>query len=142
MKKTALISILVIMVSLSGRAQPSWRVSHGVNLTADKVKMLCKTWKLDSVEMFDVAHTANAKEKGDCVTFNTDGSFLITTEGVSGSGTWKAAGVYLNTVSKSSGATTETKMLFKAISIEANKLVLDYQTPDLITVRYTYLLKE
>lgn len=143
MKKLFLITALYAAAALPGMAQPSWRVSKGIPLSPPNVKMICRAWKLDSVEMFDVTHTTNAKEKGDCISFNTDGAFSITMEGAFGSGTWKAGGVYINTVSKQGGASAaDTKMMFKAISVAADKLILDYQTPDLITVRYTYTPKE
>ncbi len=142
MKKLMLIAAICILAAMPSAAQPSWRVSHGINLTPEKTKIICKSWKLDSTEMFDVPHASNGKESGDGVTFNTDGSFSITKEGVAANGTWKAAGVYINTTSKTAGAASDTKMMFKAISIAADKLVLDYQTPDLITVRYTYLPKQ
>ncbi|HXB11605.1 MAG TPA: hypothetical protein VNZ45_06445 [Bacteroidia bacterium] len=105
------------------------------SLSPEKSKMLCKAWKLDSVEQFGVQHPANAKEKGDGITFVVDGSFFVTSEGVAATGTWKCNGsVYIYT----SSGTPENKMMYKIMGLADNRLALEYQTPDLIRIHYVY----
>lgn len=104
-------------------------------LSADKTQMLCKPWKLDTIEQFGVAAAVNAKEQNDGMTFLADSTFFITREGVPGSGKWKP--MWGNSVSVSFGDPATT-MLFKIVSITDSKMVMTYQTPDLITYKYTY----
>jgi len=104
-------------------------------MSADRSKMLCKPWKLDSTEEFGVIHAPNAKEKTDGVTFMADGTYFITSEGTAATGTWNGTGnPYINT----STGTPAVKMMYKIISLVDNKLVLEYQTVDLIRIQYVY----
>ncbi len=113
--------------------------SQVATLSPDKSKMLCKAWKLDSVEQFGVQHPANAKEKSDGITFVADGSFFVTSEGVAATGTWKCNGsAYIYT----SSGTPENKMMYKIMGLADNRLALEYQTPDLIRIHYVYTPKQ
>jgi hypothetical protein len=107
-------------------------------LSPEKTKMLCKPWQLDSIENFGVVKPVNDKEKNDGVTFMADSTFFITEEGVPGTGKWKPA--WGTTVSATFGTPAVTKQ-FKIISITDSKLIMSYQTPDLITLTYTYSAK-
>ena len=109
--------------------------TQAATLSPEKSKMLCKAWRLDSVEQFGVLHAANAKEKGDAITFVADGSYFITSEGVAATGTWKCNGsAYIYT----SSGTPENKMMYKIMGLADNRLALEYQTPDLIRIHYIY----
>jgi hypothetical protein len=117
----------------SGKAAPH-KAQSGLGLSAEKSKMLCKAWKLDSVEQFGVGQKANAKEANDGITFMADGTFFITTEGAPSNGTWKGNGapyIYI------AGIPAITKP-YKLISLSDGKLKLEYQTEDLIRILYTY----
>jgi hypothetical protein len=136
-------SISALQIFAQQPAKLVHKTAQTATLSPEKSKMLCIAWKLDSVEMFGVVHPPNSKEKSDAITFISDGTYFITSEGISASGTWLCNGsAYINTVSKQATAgAAETKMMYKIISLSANKFVFDYQTPDLITVRYTYIPK-
>jgi hypothetical protein len=114
-------------------------VGGGSTISAEKSALLCKAWKLDSVEQFGVAQAASAKEKTDIITFMADGTFFITSEGVAGTGTWKGNAVpYINT----SVGTPEIKKMYKVLSLADSRLVIEYQTEDLIRIKYTYSPKK
>jgi hypothetical protein len=108
-------------------------------LSPEKTKMLCKPWKLDTVENFGVAAGATAKEQNDGMTFLADSTFFITEEGVPGSGKWKP--LWGTTISATYGGTTTITKQFKIMSITDSKLVVSYQNPDLITTIYIYSAK-
>ena len=114
-------------------AQPA-----GVSLSDEKIKMMTKAWVLDTVEQFGVASKPDAKEKNDLITFMADGTLFFTQEGVASTGTWKSVGGRLNIETKS----PDNKISFKIISLADTRLVLEYQTPDLIRIKYTYKPKK
>jgi len=115
------------------------KVKTGPGVSADKAKMLCKAWMLDSVEQFGVVHVTNAKEKTDGVTFMADGTFFITSEGAASTGTWSGnAAPYINT----STGTPEVKKMYKLISLSDGSMGLQYQTVDLINIQYIYSPKK
>jgi len=111
----------------------------GPSVSADKAKMLCKAWMLDSVEQFSVVHAANTTEKADGITFMADGTFFVTWEGVASTGTWSGnAAPYINT----STGTPAVKKMYKLLSLADGRLVLEYQTEDLIRSQYIYKPKK
>lgn len=147
MKKIPLLiaALLFAGTAFSQNAQAGKTIQHkaaapaGPTVSADKAKMLCKAWVLDSVEQFGVSHPANAKEKTDGITFTADGTFFLTDEGTASTGTWKGnAAPYINT----SFGTPEVKKMYKLISLSDSRLQLEYQTPDLIRITYTYSPKK
>lgn len=138
MKKMTLLALTVLLTSAAfaqaGKTQHK-TTQTGPTISAEKSKMLCKAWKLDSVEQFGVAQKASAKQANDGVTFTADGNFFYTTDGAATTGTWKGnAAPYINTVA----GTPEVKKMFKLISLSDSKLKLEYQTEDLIRITYTY----
>jgi hypothetical protein len=112
--------------------------SGGTSLSADQSKMLCKAWKLDTLSQFGVEKKASAKEANDGITFVADGNLFFTQEGAAATGTWSYAGGRINTVTKN----PDNKISFKIISLADNRVVLEYQTPDLVRIRYTYSPKK
>lgn len=110
----------------------------GTSFSADQQKMLCQTWKLDSVSEFGVENKARGKEANDEITFVADGSLSFTQEGVAATGTWSYSGGRINTVTKN----PDNKISFKIISLTDKRMVLEYQTPDLIRVTYAYSPKK
>jgi hypothetical protein len=122
------------------KATPKKATSQGggATISPEKSAMLCKAWKLDSVSQFGVTQAASPKEKGDVVTINNDGNYSMIMEGVASMGTWKGnAAPYIYT----SAGTPEIKKMYKVLALTNNRLVLEYQTEDLIRVDYTYSLK-
>jgi hypothetical protein len=147
MKKISILiaGLLFAASAFSQNAQAGKTPAHktttqaGPTVAADKSKMLCKAWGLDSVEQFSVVHVANATEKADGVTLMADGTFFITWEGVAGTGTWSGnAAPYINT----SVGTPAAKKMYKVISLSDGRLVLEYQTEDLIRSQYIYKPKK
>lgn len=145
MKKTlALVPCLLFVVPVFSQSKTHHTTAHksyhqSASISAEKSKMLCKAWVLDSVEQFGVVQKASAKEKSDAVTFMSDGTFFITSEGVATTGKWTGnATPYVNTVT----GTPEDKKMYKLITLSDDKLVLEYQTPDLIRIHYTYSPKK
>lgn len=130
--------LFLMVQAFAQNAQPKAfhkTAQSGPTISAEKSKMLCKAWKLDSVEQFGVVQKASAKQANDGVTFTADGNFFYTSEGAAVTGTWKGnAAPYINTVA----GTPEVKKMFKLISLSDNKLKLEYQTEDLIRITYTY----
>ena len=112
--------------------------SSGAALSPERSKMLCKPWQLDTISEFGVDNKVNGKEAHDGVTFTTDGNFFITQEGVASTGTWTYSAGRINTVTTN----PDNKMSLRIISIADNRLVLEYQDPDLNRTQYTYSPKK
>lgn len=110
----------------------------GSVLAPDRSKMLCKPWQLDTISEFGVDNKVNGKEANDGVTFVSDGSFFITQEGVASTGTWTYSAGRINTVTTN----PDNKMSWRIISLADNRLVLEYQEPDLNRTQYTYSPKK
>jgi hypothetical protein len=141
--KTMLIIVAACLFAAHSEAQQTGKTAahktQTASLSPEKSKMLCKAWRLDSVEQFGVTHAANAKEKADAITFVADGSYFITSEGVAATGTWKCNGsAYIYT----SSGTPENKMMYKIMGLADDRLALEYQTPDLIRIHYVYKPKQ
>lgn len=118
------------------------KASHsGVSsLSAERSKILCKAWRLDSTSEFGVVNKATAKEANDGITFITDGSLFITQEGVASTGTWTYSGGRINTATKN----PDNKLSFRLLALQDNRLVLEYQypAPDLSRIQYIYSPKK
>lgn len=145
MKKTLILAPCLLFVApVFSQSKAHHTTAHktyhqSATISPEKSKMLCKPWVLDSVEQFGVAQKASPKEKSDAVTFVADGTFFITSEGVASTGKWTGtANPYIYTTT----GTPEEKKMYKLISLSNNKLVLEYQTPDLIRIHYTYSPKQ
>lgn len=108
--------------------------SSGSSLSPERSKMLCKPWQLDTISEFGVDNKVNAKEASDGVTFVADGSFFITQEGAASTGTWTYSAGRINTTTTN----PDNKMSLKIVSLTDNRLVLEYQAPDLSKTEYTY----
>jgi hypothetical protein len=137
-KKFLLLLPLVFLMSLciSAQTKPKVTKSSGTAMSADKVKMLCKPWKLDSTEEYGTANPKSSKQANDVITFISDGNLFMVMNGLTNTGTWKSGNSsYINiAVDKS-----DIKM-FKLISIADSRLVLEYQlpAPDLSKIKYIY----
>jgi len=109
-------------------------------LSAERSKMLCKPWQLDTVSEFGVDSKAKGKEANDGITFIADGSFFITQEGAASTGIWSYTGGRINALTKN----PEQKLSFKIVALADTRLVLEYQfpAPDLRKIRYGYSPKK
>jgi hypothetical protein len=112
----------------------------GASVSPDRSKMLCKAWQLDSISEYGVDNKANGKQVNDAATFVEDGTFFITLDGVTSTGTWAYAGGRINTVTKSPDNTYS----FKILGLSDNCLILDFQypAPDLTRATFTYSPKK
>jgi len=141
--KKIIVPALCLLFAAQAFSQTAKTTAHkttqtGATMSAAKSAMLCKAWKLDSVEQFGVGQKANAKEANDGITFMADGTFFITIEGTASNGTWKGNGAPFINIG---GISTITKP-YKLISLSDSKLKLEYQTEDLIRIEYTYSPKK
>lgn len=104
--------------------------------SAEKLKMLCKPWKLDTIEKFGVASPVTAKEQHDGITFMADSTLFLIQEGATKTGKWMMgwSPKYINTVTDNG----QTKMTFQVMKLSDNFMELEYQTPDLIRIHYYY----
>ncbi|MCE3279311.1 MAG: hypothetical protein K0S44_1502 [Bacteroidetes bacterium] len=89
--------------------------------------MCSKTWKVISVEEWAVVtKPPGEKNQNDMLYMSLDGQFEMMLFGEKKSGTWARAGQYINFTDIASGK----KFNYKVISIEPNKLKVDYRDPD------------
>jgi hypothetical protein len=112
----------------------------GSGLSAERSKMLCKAWKLDTISEYGVDNKAKGKEANDGITFVSGGSLFITQEGVASTGTWTYTGGRINTTTTN----PDNKLSFRIMSLADSRMVLEYQypAPDLSRVQYTYSPKK
>lgn len=120
--------------STAKKASPS----GGASLSDEMSKKLCKPWVLDTVSEFGVDSKPKGKQIGDGITFVADGSFFMTENGEAFTGKWAYAGGRLNATTTN----PDRKISFKIISLADTRMVLEYQTPDLRKIRYTYWPKK
>lgn len=130
------ISLLTIPVWAQSTAHAT--KSTGSSLSADKSKMLCKAWKLDSLSEYGVTNAAKGKNANDCITFGSNGSFSITLDGTAYTGTWTYSGGRISAVAVSD----KDKFSFGIVTLTDNYLVLDYQYPDLTRAQFVYSPKQ
>lgn len=144
-KYAALITIcclVTIPVFAQKKATTTKKVpsSGGTPLSEEQTKMLCKTWKLDTVSVYGVDSKPNAKQAGDGITFMADGTFYLIRDGVAGTGTWTYSRGYLNATIKD----PPKAYSFKLISLTDGRLAIEYQVPapDLSRIKYYYSPKK
>lgn len=141
MKQLMIIAVLCFFMmpaSAQNTGHAKKTSSPGSALSPERSKMLCKPWQLDTISEFGVDNKVNAKEANDGITFVADGSFFITMEGAASTGTWTYSAGRINTTTTN----PDNKMSFKIISLADNRLVLEYQAPDLTRTQYTYTPKK
>ena len=93
-------------------------------------------WMYKGIEEFGVLTPADSTQKNDYVEITADGNYKMMMSGAEESGGYKLVDAYkqlyfTNTANK------KTKMFTIKSSLNG-KLVLDYQTPELIHHKYTY----
>jgi hypothetical protein len=144
MKKNFILSICLV-ITLGTFAQQKKAATKAIShsrptMSPEKLKMLCKPWKLDTVENFGVPKPVTAKEQSDGITFLADSTLFLTMEGVAKTGKWWVgwSPKVVNTVT----GDTKDKMMFTIMSLSDNYMELEYQTPDLIRTHYFYSAKK
>lgn len=140
MKKTLVLSICIAL-SVGAFAQQKKTYTHTAkpSMSADKLKMLCKPWKLDTVENFGVYAPATAKQQNDGITLMMDSTLFLTMDGAVKTGKWMVgwSPKIINTVT----GDAKDKMMFTIMKLSDNYMELEYQTPDLIRIHYFYSKK-
>jgi hypothetical protein len=142
MKKSFLLSIcLVIGVGAFAQQKTTKPIAHSKpSLSLEKLKMLCKPWKLDTIENFGVAKPATAKEQSDGITLLADSTLFLTMEGAVKTGKWWTG--WSPKIINTATGDAKDKMMFTIMSMSDNYMELEYQTPDLIRTHYYYSAKK
>ena len=103
-------------------------------LTA-KDSILCKEWKVISIEEFSVSNPPNEMRKNDGFSFLLDGTAFLTIDGVNKTGTWTADKAKTVIVVKVDGDTWVHR--FKIFELTKDKLFVEFQTVELVRTKYT-----
>jgi hypothetical protein len=146
MKKTLVLSICLFFIAGAFAQQKSATpAKHQAKpaMSPEKMKMLCKPWKLDTVENFGVFKPATAAEQNDGVTFLADSTLFLTMEGKVATGKWMRgwSDKIINTVT---GTNSDKKMMFTIMKLSNDYMELEYQipAPDLSKTHYYYSAKK
>jgi hypothetical protein len=143
MKKTVILSICLLftMGAFAQQKTAPKPVHKGVAMSPEKLKMLCKPWKLDTIENFGVAKPASAAQQNDGVTFMADSTLFLTMDGQVNTGKWMTgwSAKIINTVT---GSNSDIKKMFTLMKLSDDYMELEYQTPDLIRIHYFYSAKK
>lgn len=134
------LALLVASSFAQSKPQVNSAKSTPFPLTA-KDSLLCKAWKLKSVEEFSVKNEPNEKQKNDGVTFMLDRTAFVTIEGNTKTGTWSTDAAKTRIMVNVDGEVKETIKL-KIEKLEKEELILKYQDPELITSIYIYSAKK
>ena len=98
------------------------------------------TWKYSGWEQFYVFTPADSvKEKNDQFVFTDDGKYTQVSKGVSSGGTWTINEDYRQLYC--TDAATGVQKMYTIKKLNATTLILNFQTPDLVNTKYTYLAK-
>ena len=124
MKKTFLISVVFLLISLAGFSQ-----------TLNK-KTLCKKWYLEKYEIMWVDYEPEAKEKNDYILLKTDMTYVSVDEGVLTTGSWT-----FNNDEKFFTLYNQSKEGLKIVvdELSINKLVLNLAIKEMkgVDIHYT-----
>lgn len=93
-------------------------------------------WIYKGTEEFAVLTQADSTQKNDYVEITADGNYMMVTNGKEETGAYKLVADYKQ-IYFTSNSTKKTKMYTVKSSLNG-KLVLDFQTPDLIHTKYQY----
>lgn len=142
MKKTLFISAICLTITMGAFAQQKTAktATKKPAMSPEKMKILCKPWKLDTIENFGVPKPATAKEQSDGITLLADSTLFLTMEGAVKTGKWWIgwSPKIINTLTGDG----KDKMMFTIMSLSDNYMELEYQTPDLIRTHYYYSKKQ
>jgi hypothetical protein len=148
MKKTSVLSICLLFtvgaIAQQKAATTNKPVHHSAakpSFSPEKLKMLCKPWKLDTIENFGVAKPATAAQQNDGITLLADSTLFLTMDGQANTGKWMRgwSDKVINTVT---GTNSDIKKMFTIMKLSNDYLELEYQTPDLIRIHYFYSAKK
>jgi hypothetical protein len=103
------------------------KLGNSSKLSKSDSMMCSKTWKVISVEEWAVVtKPPGEKNLNDMLYMSLDGKFEMMLFGEKKSGTWARTGQFINFTDIASGQ----KFNYKVISIEPNKLKVDYRDQD------------
>lgn len=139
MKRTFIISVCLALSIAATAQQKKTYHSSKPSLSPAQQKMLCKPWKLDTIEEFGVYKAANASQQHDGVTFMADSTLFLTMDGVAKTGKWMV-GWNSKTINTVTGEKND-KMSFTIMKLSDNWLELENQTEDLRRIHYYYSAK-
>lgn len=115
-------------------AQPKLKSPAASQPLTFKDSLLCKAWKLDSIEVFGTVNSPNEKQAADGVTYMLDGTAFLIMEGVAKTGKWSFDKP--KTYATIEVDDTKEKFRFKVITLTKNKLLYEYQDAELIRTKY------
>jgi len=131
MKKLLPLFVLLILFTTSLSAQ---QPAAGTAQWKDKA---IGKWKYMGVEQFGVVDTTNAATRNDMLEIKADGTYSKVEEGKTSNGTYVIAQATATITFKD--ASTGKSKLYYLKKAPAGKLLIEYQTPDLIRTRYQYV---
>lgn len=132
MKKIIGLVSLAMMLGICAQAQTTAKTGAATATTAPKLTekdlMMCdKNWQIVSVEEWGVVtKPPGEKNKTDMLKMTQDGKYELIMFGNKQSGTWTKSGQYIYFTD----ATAKTKMSYKVILVEANKLKVDHYSDE------------
>ncbi len=132
MKKV--VAVFAVVCSALMYAQSGAKSAAAIQPLSGKDSLLCRAWKLDSIEVFGTINRPTEKQAADGVTYMLDGTAFLTMEGVAKTGKWSfdKAKIYA-TIEVDD---TKEKFRFKVITLTKSKLLYEYQDAELIRTKY------
>ncbi len=122
--------LILLLASTSAIAQATAVKSTAAakpKLTDKDIMMCDKEWHIISVEEWAVVtKPPGEKNKADMLKLSQDGNFDLVLFGNKKSGTWTKSGQYIYFTD----AATKEKFNYKVVSVEADKLKVDFRDPD------------
>lgn len=131
--KQLLIFLSVIFISVNAFAQTETPTQSTTPPLKDRI---VGKWMYKGTEEFAVLTPADSTQKNDYLEITADGNYKMMTNGNEETGTYKLVTDYKQ-IYFSNAENKKTKMFTIKSSLNG-KLVLDFQTPDLIHTKYQY----
>ncbi len=132
--------LLISAMSIAQQKVPQTAVPRpGAILSAANQKdtLLCKAWTLSVVDVFGTVNKPSEKQKNDGVTFILDGTAFLTMDGVARTGKWSFDKPQSNVTIDVDGG--KEKFRFKILNLTKDQLQYEYQDPELIKTKYTFV---
>ncbi len=131
--KQLLVFISVLFISVNAMAQTETPTQSTTPPLKDRI---IGKWMYKGTEEFAVLTPADSTQKNDYVEITADGNYIMMVNGKEETGAYKLVEAYKQ-IYFSANTTKKTKMFTIKSSLNG-KLVLDFQTPDLIHTKYQY----
>jgi len=154
--KKILIALILLKSHYANSQQPTQvktaaKPSPDVNQATQRDTLLCKAWKLVSIEQFSVANKPDEKQKNDGITCVLDGTAFLIQNGETKTGKWQFDKTKTNITLELDNAQpwagqgqqpvgqAKEKYRYKIITLTADQLIYEYQDPELIRIKYSFV---